>query len=424
MQVFELGELTISLYEPGAEEYQKVNYPIRYGLFHQILFREHLFQFNLKGQVRYLQGLGRGWPHPAEWLKRTVGNDWVYYYTGGFAGVYDLMGEHYLPCFQYRSNTVFIEEPFQAKAIQDALDLFPFLLEVIETRLEREKDVPFEVQQILSQIAQNNDSALERNAKRLVDTLEGRISILPPDCRHVDYDVIPIILAEGCLHNCDFCLVKNCREFQVRSPENITQQLASVKKYFGQDLANYNSVLLGQTDALASGQDMLLHTANEAYRALDLENGHLTGANLFFFGSVDSLLGSEEELFKELNKLPYRTYINFGLESVDGETLEMIKKPLVPEMVEEGFTRLIEINDRYKNLNLSANFLLDPSMPIGHIPALADLLEDCRKKKTDKGGVYISPMHGAGRRREIIETVLNLKELAKLPVHLFLMQRL
>ena len=71
------------------------------------------FQFNLNGEVKYITGTGPDWPHPAEWLKRTIGNDWVYYSTGSYyTGVVDLFGEYYLPCPSYPTNTLFRENPF------------------------------------------------------------------------------------------------------------------------------------------------------------------------------------------------------------------------------------------------------------------------------------------------------------------------
>lgn len=51
-----------------------------------------------------------GTPH--EWLKRTKGNDWVYYSTGGYAGVFEAIGEYYLPNFAYPPNNLLGGQPF------------------------------------------------------------------------------------------------------------------------------------------------------------------------------------------------------------------------------------------------------------------------------------------------------------------------
>jgi hypothetical protein len=78
-ECYQLGDLNITLNQEGSQEFCKVSYPIRYGRFSEIQTPQHTFQFNLNGELKYIQGRGPDWPHPAEWLKRTVGNDWVYY---------------------------------------------------------------------------------------------------------------------------------------------------------------------------------------------------------------------------------------------------------------------------------------------------------------------------------------------------------
>jgi radical SAM superfamily enzyme YgiQ (UPF0313 family) len=82
----------------------------------------------------------------------------------------------------------------------------------------------------------------------------GRVSVLPPDTRHVDYDIIPLTIADGCLYHCRFCCVKTEQKFQVRSKENIHEQLRALKNHFGDDLVNYHALFLGNHDALAAGK--------------------------------------------------------------------------------------------------------------------------------------------------------------------------
>ena len=65
--------------------------------------------------------MGQNWPHPAEWLKRTVGNDWIYYSSGDYRDIYDLFGEYYLPCLSYPSNSIFDGDPFDDPAISSAM---------------------------------------------------------------------------------------------------------------------------------------------------------------------------------------------------------------------------------------------------------------------------------------------------------------
>ncbi|MFW6054256.1 MAG: radical SAM domain-containing protein, partial [Thermodesulfobacteriota bacterium] len=95
MQIKELPDVTVILDKQGAERYQKVSYPIRYGRFSEVLTFDYLLQYDLNREIKFIQGRNRNWPHPAEWLKRTIGNDWVYYFSGGYTSLFDSLGEYY-----------------------------------------------------------------------------------------------------------------------------------------------------------------------------------------------------------------------------------------------------------------------------------------------------------------------------------------
>jgi len=79
---------------------------------------------------------------------------------------------------------------------------------------------------------------------------------------------------------------------------------------------------------------------------------------LFLFGSVHSLLRSENELFERLDHLPYHTFINIGLESCDTPTLAQIGKPLDNTEVLEAFDKMVEINAIYENIEVTGNFVI------------------------------------------------------------------
>ena len=84
MEHYRLNNLDITLEREGAKRFTKASYPIRYGRYSEIETREYLFQFNLNGDIKYIRGLNQDWPHPAEWLKRTEADDWVYYLLFSF----------------------------------------------------------------------------------------------------------------------------------------------------------------------------------------------------------------------------------------------------------------------------------------------------------------------------------------------------
>ncbi len=120
-------KIDLKLNIPAATKYDKVSYPIRYGRLAEITTPDHCFQFNLNGEIKYLQGTGRNWPHPSEWLKRTAGNHWVYYDSDGYNQVFDYLGEYYLPYFTYPSNHLGKADPFQEASVQEALSAFRHL---------------------------------------------------------------------------------------------------------------------------------------------------------------------------------------------------------------------------------------------------------------------------------------------------------
>jgi hypothetical protein len=72
--------------------------------------------------------------------------------------------------------------------------------------------------------------------------------------------------------------------------------------------------------------------ATKAYKVLDFAS-RIENPMMFLFGSVDSLIQAQAPLFEKLNNLPFYTYINIGLESVDQPTLKLLGKPLIESSV-------------------------------------------------------------------------------------------
>jgi radical SAM superfamily enzyme YgiQ (UPF0313 family) len=264
---------------------------------------------------------------------------------------------------------------------------------------------------------------LEERAGQLMALLRGRISVLPPDTRHVDYDCIPLIMADGCLYHCAFCRVKSNQDFQPRSGSDILNQLTRIRNLYGPDLRNYNSLFLGHHDALNCGGEAIVSVAQEAYTRLEFEQSYLEGSFLFLFGSVDSFLRAGESFFEALNQLPYRTYLNLGLESADQESLNLLGKPLTAQKVEEAFERLTEINRRYERIEVTANFVIDLKLSEGHWAALSRLTRDFFPHYSDKGTIYLSPLSRDGRQ-VLLQRFRDLKMKSRRPLYLYLIQQL
>jgi hypothetical protein len=426
MKVFQLDNMRISLDKEGAKTYSKTSYPIRYGRYAEIDYDGYILQCNLNGEIKHITGTGPDWPHPAEWLKRTIGNDWVYYSTGSYyAGTVDLFGEFYMPCPAYFTNSIFREDPFRLDGVQEAMKKRDQL--VVEAgKLARGKkgcDPNADLQNFLDRLGRQSNRYLQQKADSLHRILQGRVSVLPPDCRHVDYDVMPVLLSHGCLYNCAFCLVKTGLNFESRSRENITQQLQGLREFFGADIENYNSVFLGQHDALASAPDDILFAAEKAYDLLGVNRSYMRNPRLFLFGSADSFLHTDDRFFTKLNRLPYYTYINLGLESFDPKTLEVLKKPVAADRTKSAFNRMLDINRQYEHIEITANFLLGEDLPASHATSLIHQLSKIKECSAGKGCVYISPLQGSQKKRELLNQFRDIKQKSAMETLLYLIQR-
>ncbi|SPD72345.1 conserved hypothetical protein [uncultured Desulfobacterium sp.] len=424
MEVCRIDDLDVTINREGSCEFAKVSYPIRYGRYSEIRTPDYRFQFNLNGEIKFIRGLDKNWPDPLEWLKRTAGNDWVYYSTGGYSGVYDSFGEYYLPCPSYASNATYVNDPFENNAVGSAITAWTGL----QARISQMAFGPFprNIKDFLTLAGRNGPNVLATKARNLHELIGGNITVLPPDTRHVDYEVIPIIVADSCLYRCGFCRIKSHQDFSPRTREDIKKQIQNLKAFYGHDIKNYNSVFLGTHDALNAGHKLIMFAAEKAYEAFDLGQSNIKGANLFLFGSVDSLLNCDDSLFDSLNSLPLKTYINIGLESADKNTLDIIRKPITPFMVEQAFTRMLEVNRRYERIEITVNFLLGYHLPPGHLSSFIELTENRLDKPYSKGAIYFSPLVNSGseQNRGIVRKFYKIKALSPLPTYIYLIQRL
>ncbi|OGP91615.1 MAG: hypothetical protein A2156_15175 [Deltaproteobacteria bacterium RBG_16_48_10] len=427
MKSYQIDDLTITLNKEGAREFSKVSFPIRYGLFSEIRTPDYLFQFNLNGEIKYIQGRGSTWPHPEEWLKRTVANDWVYYSAGDYRGVYDLMGEFYLPCLPYPSNALVDNHPFEKNDVQSAIHSWRSLQEKIRALCRR--DWPQGLKDFLCHAAEKGEEFLEQRSRRMHRLIGGEVTVLPPDTRHVDYEVISVIVADGCLYNCGFCRVKSGKGFYLRPFENINEQIKSLKEFYAWDLLNYNAIFLGQHDALHGGREILEFTAQKAYETFEFKNSYLKGPRIFLFGSIDSFISADDRLFQSLSDLPFYTYINIGLESADLSTLAALKKPVAVEKVYEAFIKMMEVNKRYETIEVTANFVYGDELPENHLSSFLELIQKKTAPLSKKGTLYLSPLiagqdRGKDNRRELLRRFYKVKAQSPLPTYLYLIQRL
>ena len=417
MPSYRVRDLAVSIGREGAGGFAKATFPIRFGRYSEIRTPEYEFHFNLRGEVRFIRGLGPTWRHPGELLKRTDGNDWVYYSLGSVgAHIVRWLGEYYLPCPVYPTNAVYEFNPFTDPNVMRAHGAWSQLY--ADIYMMPPDGLPEPVREFFGLIKANDDNTLLAKAKQLQAIIGGRPSVLPPDTRHVDYEVIPINIADGCRYHCGFCCVKSRAAFKPRARDDVRRQIRELKGFYGPDLGNYKGLFLGDHDGLGAGDEVVIGAAAEAVEAFGTKD-----PALFLFASVDSLLEAGERVFAELDRLAGHTYINIGLESVHGPTLAAIRKPLDPARVRAAFQRMLAINRDYQSVEITANFLLGEQFPAEHIRSLTELLEGALDRPVKKGAVYFSPLLESRNKEELLKTYFEIKERSKLPAYIYLIQR-
>ena len=425
MAVYPQHGITINPEKHGLQAKAKPGFDLRYGKYSEIITPTYEFAFNPNGEIKFIKGKGREWPHPFEQLKRTDGNDWVYYSCGkegGEKGVIFWLGEYYLPCLPYPSNSLDRAEYFSKPAVMQALGAWSMLygtLYDLQSNNLRPED-----KKLVERILAHDANTLHQRSKHLQAIIGGRVSVLPPDTRHVDYEVIPLSISRGCLYHCGFCCVKSSQKFQTRDKEDVLCQILDLKKFYGRNLGNYRGLFLGDHDALAADGETLAFAVGEAKARLDLKGSGARQPLLFLFGSVGSFLKSDPNILNALNESGFRVYINVGFESADPETLKHIQKPITSEQVMDAFEKMHTVNAGYANIEVTGNFLMGERLPEGHFPSLAHLLENTPRPSWGKGAVYLSPLKNRGEDEDLLTRYFELKHISRLPVFVYLIQRL
>jgi len=201
-------------------------------------------------------------------------------------------------------------------------------------------------------------------------------------------------------------------------------QIGKLKKFYGADIGNYNSLFLGQHDALNAGTEIILYAAKMAYEEFAFKSSYMKKPILFLFGSVDSLLNSEEILYKSLNALPFYTYINTGMESVDQGVLKMLEKPLAAKKVEMAFDRMLNINRKYDSIEVTANFVIGGKLWDEHYRSILRLAKSRLKRFYGKGSFYFSALEHSGTGKDIRKKFIRLKNASPISTYIYLIQRL
>ena len=410
----------ITLNKKGNRSFPKMSFPVLTGIYSEIETAHHIFHFNLNGQIIRLKAKSKDWTHPHEWLRRSMGNDWVYYSTGGYTGVFEATGEYYLPNFTYPSNSILGGNPFKSVTVSNLINNWYSILksEVEGHHFTRANSA------LIDSILRCTPAHLTKKANEFHRITGGKISVLPPDARHVGYNVIPLMISKGCLYKCRFCKVKNKDPFQELSHSAIDEQINQLKALYGPDLPNYNALYLGEHDALQTKPASIIYAIEKSYERLNLCDSYIDDFACFLFASATSITDAPEELFAKLQSLPGKSYINVGLESPDQKTLDQLGKPISSNLVWAAFHRIQNINKTYSNIEVTINLLMDSSLPEGHYRKAEELLRDTQTYQQNKGTVYFSPLRFDQPSRKLFFEFNRLKLMSRFPTYLYIIQRL
>lgn len=419
------GGIVVEPRRTGLLAPTKAGFPVRYGEHGRVTTPELVVDVDRGGRVRFVQGRGELWPDPLEYLKRTDGDDWVYYSLGEYADLESIYGERYLPCPAYPTNRPLGGEPFRDPAVGAALRAWPRVVREVRDLAGR---LP-ELEPFALRLAESEPERLARHADELHRIVGSRLPVLPPDARHVDYDVVPLVVADGCRYGCAFCRVTDRRPLAPRSRDEVREQLAALRRWLGPQAGNVQGLFLGLHDALGAGEELLLFAAEAAHRDLGFEGSPFARPQLSMFGSVDSLLGASDRLFEGLAASPWTSFVNVGLEAADDGILAALGKPLTRAKVGAALDRMVEVNARWPQVEVTANFVLPPGEDRRADDALVDLLETHVPRRTSRGVGYLSPLMVDDRRpragrRAVLTRVQALQRASRLPLLLYLIQRL
>ncbi len=394
--------------DPPIREFSNSYNPISVINFHGALYRVEIngyqLLFDLQGRIRWIVPLRSNlWPGPESAIRRTLCNNWLLYDSSEYYGIFELVGRYYIPVPLYGNISPFLPENQQNEQIRE----MSYLLDLVDQAADRYGFMGID--------------QLKRDATSLLKIIKGTVPVLPPDTIHVDYDLLPLLVTRGCLYNCSFCTVKTGTDIEYVDDHDLNVQIDGIRNYAGKDIANFNSVFLGQNDALAAGTVRILEAASKAFSSFRPEASLIRGSNLFMFGSVTSFLAEGTAKLKELDSLPFeRIFINLGLESFHQKTLERIGKPVSSQDVEKAFYTGLELCSRTDSLHISFNFLLGQHLPGEHLELLFKRLSHI---EGDNGNcsVYISPLQEESWRiGQLRRTVYTLKAASRLPLYLYL----
>ena len=350
----------------------------------------------------FIQGGGQ-WSNPLEWIKVTMSGTRLYYASLGYGDLASLFSQYYVPCPLDGQEVLSAFNPLLQTGVRKALKALDKLPELLKKAGE-------EGNAHLKDISKATSRWKRFYLFELPRILKCKINVLPPDSMICDYNLIPVIVSTGCLKNCGFCTVKDGTEFKVRSRGRIKTQVEEITSALERELESYRGAFIGNLDALYAPDDLLFY-------AIDILRQKAPWIkNFFMFGSVHSLLEKDLSFFKNMNAIGTNFFINIGIESLDIDTLALIKKPVSLQKVEGAWEKIGLLNSTFPCLDISLNILANPAFPASHWEQLLLKLED--EGSSPRGTIYLSPLY-APVGRWFFELAKSIQIRSKRPVRLY-----
>ncbi len=370
------GPVRIFLDRKGQDECGIFSFPARPRIYHQLELLGLVIHFSTAWRPIFIQG-SRQWPNPLEWIKITLSGTRFYYASLGYGDLASLFSQYYVPCPVDGQEVLSSFNPLLQTGVRKTLQALDKLPELLK---KSEEEGNAHLKDISKAIGRWKRFYLFE----LPRILKCKVNVLPPDSMICDYNLIPVIVSTGCLKNCGFCTVKDGTEFKVRSRARIKTQVEEITSALERELESYRGAFIGNLDALYAPDDLLFY-------AIDILRQRVPWIkNFFLFGSVHSLLEKDLSFFKNLNALGVNFFINIGIESLDSDTLALIKKPVSLRKVEGAWEKIGLLNTAFPCLDISLNILANPAFPASHWERLLLKLE--KDSRSPRGTVYLSPL--------------------------------
>ncbi len=427
-----LENVTIHFDRDGSRNFKKTGLIDWLGKPVFILFDTFKFNFDLEGRIQRIDGFPS--PHSWDWLQRTMANDWIYYdrvwVPGSLTLPAEMIGDSAW-AVNGRADLPMLHDHdgLRREHARNALETFDRLITVLRELVARRPAVYDEsgaaapekearrAWAFLEKAARNDRTQLQCVADRLHE-IHGHMMVLPPDAIHVDYRVLLIKVMDGCTNACGFCTVRGDSGFAVRSKADIDRQVDALAEVYGEDLYNYNSVVLGECDALAAPE--IGYAANRAFNVFRCGASYHTGSNLFLFSTNHALLEQTDRAFALLDALPFeKIYINVGWEAATDAALSRLGKQQTAQEVLWGMEKAGAINRGGGKVTISGNFILAEGFECGSIVDAIQTTRYC-------GQLYLSPLQGKSSREQTLKDFYAIRNVVsnEVRVHLYTMQRM